>query len=121
MQLSAACMPLGIVTSPYCQNYDLVILIASVIAFFKLLPLVPMSKPLRIACLIVVAACLLVFELPFYTFIHYTYLAHGLITINPFFVSLCVLSALFIWTALKVCASESAKSGLGSAGSGQAG
>jgi hypothetical protein len=101
IKLTVACIPLGIVTSPYCQNYDLILLIPSVLAFFKLGALNSLHKAIRIICLVVVAACLLVFELPFYTFIHYTYLQHGLLAINPFFVSLCLLSAIFIWASVR--------------------
>jgi hypothetical protein len=99
--LTVACMPLGIVTSPYCQNYDLILLIPSVFAFFKLGALAWLPKSIRVGCLTLVIACLVVFELPFYTIIHYTYLEHGLLVVNPFFVSLSLLSAIFIWAAIR--------------------
>lgn len=101
IKLTVACMPLGFIMSPYCQNYDLILLVPSVFAFFKIGWSHSLAKSMRIGILVVVSLCLLLFEMPFYTIIHYTYLEHNLIVVNPFFVSLSLLSAIFIWVAVR--------------------
>ncbi len=95
------CMPLGILCSPYCHNYDLVLLIPSVIAFCKLPGLNALPKVPRITILTVVFLCLLVFEMPFYTRIHYDMLQKGLLTVSPLFCSLLVLSVIFVTMAVR--------------------
>lgn len=101
LQLCVVCMPLAIVCTPYCHNYDLVLLIPSVIAFFKLKSLQALNKTVKIACIVVVSLCLLVFEMPIYTRIHYDFLQHPILTVSPLFCSLVVMSAIFVTMAYR--------------------
>jgi Glycosyltransferase family 87 len=95
------CMPCGILCSPYCHNYDLVLLIPSVIAFYKLPGLNTLKNIPKIICMATVFLCLLVFEMPIYTRIHYDFLQHGLLTFSPFFCSLFVMSIIFLAMILR--------------------
>jgi hypothetical protein len=101
LQMCVVCMPLAIVCTPYCHNYDLVLLIPSVIAFFKLKSLQALNKATRIACIVVVALCLLVFEMPIYTRIHYDFLQHPILTVSPLFCSLSIMSIIFVTMAYR--------------------
>ena len=95
------CMPFGILCSPYCHNYDLVLLIPPVIAFCKLPGLNALNKIPKIICITAVFLCLLVFEMPIYTRIHYDFLQRGLLSVSPFFCSLSVISIIFLAMILR--------------------
>jgi hypothetical protein len=80
---------LGLVSALHAHNYDVLLLLpafwsASVLGLFE-----QAKHWIRS----VVAVCIAVFVIPFYTFIHYFYLVRGGV-INPFFVSLTALSIL---------------------------
>jgi hypothetical protein len=99
LQLCTACMPLGVVAGPYCHNYDLVLLIPSVVAFFKLPVMAALTKRFRITCFSLVGLSLLCFEMPIYSLIHYTYLQRNIWIISPLFISLLLLSVIFVYVA----------------------
>jgi hypothetical protein len=93
-------LPIGFVTSLHSYSYDLILLIPSCFAFINLPFLKSMSRSLRWSANVVMALCLLTYELPIYTIIHYFFLQPNKWVINPLFISLAVLSGLFLTVAL---------------------
>ena len=94
-------MPLSVVCSPYCHNYDLVILIPSIIAFFTLPGLKTLPQATRVCIYVVVSLCLLVFEMPIYNRIFYDFIQHPILTVSPLFCALMILSLIFMTMAYR--------------------
>ncbi len=114
LNVAVVCLPLALLTSYYCHNYDLILLIPAIIAFFKLPAFHSMNKRMRWSCIALVVIAILPLELPFYTIIHYFYLQLGFV-FNPFCLSLSILSCVFIGTAyhqIYTAAQSSPDSGL---------
>ena len=105
-------LPIGFVTSLHSYSYDLILLIPSCFAFINLPYVKSMSRSLRWTSYIVMALCLLSYELPIYTIIHYFFVQPNKWIINPLFISLAVLSVLFLAVAVASAMDKKQQAGL---------
>ncbi|MBI4533189.1 MAG: DUF2029 domain-containing protein [Candidatus Melainabacteria bacterium] len=80
-------MPIGLVTAPHCHNYDLLLLLPSLVILVKTSPIG--TLPIWWKTVLVLATTTLL--LPIYIFVHYSYLLQGGF-INPYFWTLLALS-----------------------------
>lgn len=90
-------MPLGLVSSLHCHDYDLLLLLPTLLAFATTSAgnnLPPWMKPIAL-----LAAPL--FLLPVYIFVHYNGLLSGMV-INPLFIALLIFSIVSYWSALQL-------------------
>jgi hypothetical protein len=94
-------MPLGLLTSLHCHDYDLVLMIPSLVAYLKSGSTAMTPRWLLVPTVVLVPA----FLLPFYADIHYGYLLKGGL-INPLFVGLVLYSAVGIQAAARLAAQE---------------
>jgi hypothetical protein len=92
----AACLPLGLVTSLHCHDYDLLLLLPGVVSLMRTKLWVSLNTWLK-ACFMLGT---LAFALPFYTDIHYGYLLRGG-TLNPYFTLLFAFALCMACAALK--------------------
>jgi Glycosyltransferase family 87 len=80
-------MPVGLLTSLHCHDYDLILLTPSIVALFKYRQKFIRFRWLLIGCAFVAAP----FVLPIYIEIHYAYLLKGAL-VNPYFVGLLIFA-----------------------------
>jgi hypothetical protein len=80
-------MPLGLVTSLHCHDYDLILLVPTAIALLKTSTARKLPTWLKLAAIV----SLPLFLLPLYTYIHYGGLLNGM-RINPLFFVLLIFS-----------------------------
>jgi hypothetical protein len=80
-------MPLGLVSSLHCHDYDLLLLVPTAVALLKTSAARKLPTWLKLAVILSFP----VFLLPAYTYIHYEGLLRGM-TVNPLFVVLLILS-----------------------------
>ncbi len=83
----AAAVPIGVVSALYCHDYDLLLLIPSVVACLKLGLCARLPEPVKLAVILTATILLL----PVYKWVHYDYLLSGG-ACNPIFWYLAGLS-----------------------------
>jgi hypothetical protein len=91
-------MPLGLLTSLHCHDYDLILLAPSLLALMKSSAARYIPAWLKLAGIL--AAPL--FLLPAYIFVHYHGLLNGGMLVNPLFVVLLIFSVVSFWSALQL-------------------
>lgn len=92
-----AVIPIGLVTSLHCHDYDLLLLAPSLIAIFTDC-VVPFNSLFKL--LLIFAG--ITFLLPLGIIIHYDYLLHGGGKINILFVELAILALAIIYRVIYV-------------------
>ena len=80
-------MPLGLLTSLHCHDYDLILLTPSIVVLCKYRQKFETFKWLLVPCALVGAS----FVLPIYLEIHYAYLLRGAV-FNPYFFGLLIFA-----------------------------
>lgn len=92
----AVCMPLGLVTSLHCHDYDLLLLVPSLTVLSCGIFTGCISSRASRLCVLAMSA----FLMPFYTIIHFQWLLNGEV-INPLFWILLVLSGVLVYEVMR--------------------
>ncbi|MGH9548465.1 MAG: glycosyltransferase family 87 protein [Terriglobales bacterium] len=88
-------MPLTVVASVHCHNYDLLVIVPTILALFK-----DSVVETKSATKLVILVIGLMFMLPFSINVHYDYLLKGGL-LNPYFFALVGLAVLCCWLVSK--------------------
>jgi hypothetical protein len=87
-------IPIGMLVSLHCHSYDLLMLLPVFLALFSY----HRQQPIPKQAILALAACMLLFMMPFYNKVHYEYLLAGAVW-NPFFFALLIFSEICLWLA----------------------